>query len=92
MLNVMQGLTTTEVNVIIRKQIMDNANDDQLVLSSFGVVLEVNRRGKEFYNTMTDIVKERTYVFFTYNTKINQMIPRIWSYVNYKQCFHRNGQ
>ena len=59
MLNVVQGLTTTEVNVIIRKKIMDDANDDQLVLSSFRVVLEVNRRGKQFYNNMRDIV-ERT--------------------------------
>ena len=39
---------------------MEYANDDQLVLSSSGVVLEVNRRGKEFNNTMRDIV-ERTY-------------------------------
>ena len=60
MLNILQGLTTTEVNVIIRKKFMDDANDDQLVLSSFRVVLEVNRRGKQFYNNMRDIV-ERTY-------------------------------
>ena len=60
MLNVMQGLTKTKFNVIIRKKIMENANDDQLVLSSSGVVLEVSRRDKEFYNTMRDIV-ERMY-------------------------------
>ena len=47
MLNVMQGLIAREVNVITRrKQIMEDAADDQLVLSSSGMVLEVNRRGK----------------------------------------------
>ena len=45
MLNVMQGLIATEVNGIIKK-IMEDANDDQLVLISSGVMLEVNRRGK----------------------------------------------
>ena len=50
---------------------MEDANDDQLVLSSSGVVLEVNRRGKEFYNTMRGIV-ERTYMC-TFNLQyINQ--------------------
>ena len=39
---------------------MEDSNDDQLVLSSSRVVLEFNRRGKEYYNTMRDIV-ERTY-------------------------------
>ena len=43
-----------------KKQIMDDLNDDELVLSSFGVVLEVNERGKNFYKIMRDIV-ERTY-------------------------------
>ena len=38
---------------------MEDANDDHLVLSSSGVVMKVNRRGKEFYNAMRDIV-ERT--------------------------------
>ena len=47
MLNVMEGLTTTKVNVIIRRRKnMEDANDDQLVLSLCVVVLEVNRRGK----------------------------------------------
>ena len=40
---------------------MEDANDDQLVLISYGVVLEVNRSGKEYYNTMRDIV-EITYI------------------------------
>ena len=57
----MHGLTTIEVNGIIRKKIMEYSNDDQLVLSSSGVVLEVNRREKQFYNTMRDKV-ERTYM------------------------------
>ena len=35
---------------------MEDENDDKLVLSSSRVVLEVNERGKEFYNTMRDIV------------------------------------
>ena len=61
MLNVKQGLTTIEVNGIIRKKITEYSNDDQLVLNSSGVVLEVNIRGKDYYKkTMTDIV-ERTY-------------------------------
>ena len=46
MLNVMQGLTTTKVNVIIRKQIMGDANDDEFILSSSRVLLEINRRGE----------------------------------------------
>ena len=40
---------------------MKDVNDDNtLVLSSSGEVLQVNERGKCFYNTMRDIV-ERTY-------------------------------
>ena len=35
---------------------MEDANDDKLVLSSSGVVLEVNERGKRFYKTMRGIV------------------------------------
>ena len=45
---------------------MEDENDDQLVLSSSGVVVEVNIRGKEFYNTMRDIV-ERTYKVCTFH-------------------------
>ena len=36
---------------------MEDANDDQLVLSSSGVVLEVNGKGKYFYNSMSDIIE-----------------------------------
>jgi hypothetical protein len=50
-----------------RKKISSSENknyrrckDDELVLSSFGVMLEVNERVEIFYKTMRDIV-ERTY-------------------------------
>ena len=39
---------------------MEDANDDEFVLSSFGVVLEVNKRGTNLNKTMRDIV-ERNY-------------------------------
>ena len=71
MLNVMQGLTTTRVYVIIRKKIMENENDVQLVLSSSRMVMEVNRSGKEFYNTMRDIV-EIMYIWNFYLQYRNQ--------------------
>ena len=39
-------------------KIVKNVNNDEtLVLSSFGEVLEVNERGKCFYKTMRDIVE-----------------------------------
>ena len=61
MLNVIQGLTTSQVNGIIRKEKnIEDANDDELVHISSGVVSKVNRIGKYFYNTMRDIV-EKTY-------------------------------
>ena len=50
---------------------MKDGNGDELVLSSSGVVLEVNRRGKEFYNFMRDIV-ERTYIHTFYLQYRNQ--------------------
>ena len=37
-------------------KIVEDINDDELVLSSSGVVLEVNERGGDFYKTMRDIV------------------------------------
>ena len=58
MLNVMEGLYNNKSQCHHKKKkIMEDANDDQLVLSSSGVALEVNRRGKEFYNTMRYIVE-----------------------------------
>jgi hypothetical protein len=67
---------------------MKDVNDDDLVLSSSGVVLEVNERGKLFYKTLRDIV-ERTCIdiLSTYNTKINPMTPRIRLYINYRKHF-----
>ena len=41
-------------------KIIEDVNDDELVLSSFGVVLKVSERGENFYKTMRDIV-EQTY-------------------------------
>jgi hypothetical protein len=38
---------------------MKDVSDDDLVLSSSGVMLEVDERGKLFYKTLRDIV-ERT--------------------------------
>jgi hypothetical protein len=39
-------------------KIIEYVNDDELVLSSSGVVLEVNERGGgNFYKTMRDIVE-----------------------------------
>jgi hypothetical protein len=42
------------------KMVKDVNDDDGLVISSSGVVLEVNERGKLFYKALRDIV-ERTY-------------------------------
>jgi len=42
------------------KKFKDVNDDDVLVINSFGVVLEVNERGKLFYKALRDIV-ERTY-------------------------------
>jgi len=36
---------------------MKDVNDDDLVLSSSGVMLEVNKRGNVFYKTMRDLVE-----------------------------------
>ena len=40
-----------------RKKKKNDVNDDELVLSSIGMVLEVNDIGKIFYNTMRDILE-----------------------------------
>jgi hypothetical protein len=48
-------------NVVLRKKnIIEYVNDDELLLSSSRVVLEVSEREYLFYKTMRDIV-ERTY-------------------------------
>jgi hypothetical protein len=38
-------------------KIIEDVNGDELVYSSYGVVLEVNKMGKNFYKTMRDIVE-----------------------------------
>ena len=48
MVNVLQGPTTKKMNVVLRKKELEHANENELLLSSFGVVLEVNERGKTF--------------------------------------------
>jgi hypothetical protein len=41
-----------------RKKIVEDVNDDDgLVISSFGVVLDVNERGKMFYRALRDMVE-----------------------------------
>jgi hypothetical protein len=62
---------------------IEDVNDDELVLSSSGVVLEVNERGENVYKTMMDIV-ERTYkrTFHLqyrnqYNDSKNQVISKL---------------
>jgi hypothetical protein len=58
MFNVLQGPTTKEMKCRPKKiKIIEDVNDDELVLSSSGVVLEVNERGNFFYKTMRDIVE-----------------------------------
>lgn len=56
-------------------------DDDESVLNSFGVVLEVDDKRENFYKTTRDIVEIRYRQSFTYNTKMN---PRIKLYLNYK--------
>ena len=65
-------------------KIIKDVNDDEtLVLSSFGEVLEVNESGKSFYKTIMDIV-ERTYrCTFDLKYKINLVSPKTWLYINY---------
>ena len=48
MFNVLQGPTTQKRNVVLRKEKkIEHANENELFLSSSGVVLEVNERGKK---------------------------------------------
>ena len=67
-------------------KIIEDVNDDELVLSSSRVVLEVNERGENFYKTMRDIV-EQTYRRSFHLQYINQFndsknwvtFPKQWS-------------
>ena len=60
MFNVLQGPTTQKMNVVLRKKKIEHANENELLLSSSGVVLEVNERVKNFYKSLRDLV-ERMY-------------------------------
>ena len=49
MFNVVEGPTSQKKNLVLRKEKkIEHANENQLLLSSSGVVLEVNERGKTF--------------------------------------------
>ena len=63
MFNVLQGPTTQKRNVVLRKEKkkIEHANENELLLSSSGVVLEVNERGKYFYKSSRDLV-ERMFI------------------------------
>ena len=52
MLNVLQGATIMERNVALKIKIMEDINDDEFILSSSRVILEVNEMGKNFYRTI----------------------------------------
>lgn len=41
-----------------KRKIIEHVNDDELVLSSSGVVLEVNERGNYFYNIMKYLLEQ----------------------------------
>ena len=61
MFNVLQGPTTQKMNFVLRKEEkIEHANENELLLSSSGVVLEVNERGEIFYKSLRDLV-ERMY-------------------------------
>ena len=55
-----------------RKKI-EHANENELLLSSSGVVLEVNERGKNFYKSLRDLV-ERMYRRYFHLQYKNQSI------------------
>ena len=58
MFNVLHGPTTQKMNVVLRKEKkIEHSNENEFLLSSSGVVLEVNERGKNFYKSLRDIVK-----------------------------------
>ena len=57
MFNVLQEPTTQKMNVVLRKEKKEHANENELLLRSSGVVLEVNERGKKFYKNLRDLVQ-----------------------------------
>jgi hypothetical protein len=69
-----------------------NYDDDTLVLSSSVEVLQVNERGKCFYNTRRDIV-ERTYIcncHLQYKNQSSYFKTQVIQ--NYRKHFQSNGQ
>ena len=61
MFNVLQGQKPNKRNVFLRKEKkIEHANENEFLLSSSGVVLEVNESGKNFYKSLRDLV-ERMY-------------------------------
>ena len=58
MSNVLHGPTMKKMNVALRKRKkIEHANENELLLSSFGVVLEANKRGENIYKTLRDLVE-----------------------------------
>jgi len=64
-----------------------NYDDDMLVLSSSREVLQVNERGKCFYNNMRDIVKRTYKRTFHLQYKKKLATPRTRLYKNYWKHF-----
>ena len=47
------------MNFVLRKENkIEHANEKEFLLSSSGVVLEVNERGKTFYKSLRDLVEQ----------------------------------
>jgi hypothetical protein len=75
-----------------KKKITKDVNDDELVLSSYRVVLEVNDKGKNFYKTMRDIVERmyRHYFHLQYKNQSNESKNKV--IFKLQQVFLSNGQ
>ena len=56
------------------KKKIEHANENELLLSSSGVVLEVNETGKFFYKSLRDLVEQmyRRYFHLQYKNQSNQ--------------------
>ena len=65
MFSVLRGPTTQKMNVVLKKEKkIEHANENEFLLSSYGVVLEVNERGENFYKTLRDLVERRYILSF----------------------------
>ena len=84
MFNALQGPTTQKMNGVLKKEKRkEHANENELLLGSFGVVLEVNERGKNFHKSLRDLV-EQMYKFSFHlqyknpsNDSKNQIISKL---------------